>query len=289
MTTTPHLGVELARNGYSAYAEELRALHSTLASFCSTPEGGNPPRCMSCTLEIELSYLRLRMAKPRVVWEISPLHGFTTVMILSALHHNNNSARLHSFDRHAGAKVYVTHAKFPELFRMWSFHERDLIQSVKHTLASHDNDASALFKALAPRPNYLFLDSYHSATMGGLYVDTLLPAMQRYHTHVSLHDVYNPLFWTDDHYERNLTTYPLEMANLEGGMVLDWLAYPHLADACGLFTAAPSKRGNLGFHAEIWQLRAAAGLPRSMRLDPVAERASRADFVCPEPDRKSVV
>lgn len=65
--------------------------------------------------------------------------------------------------------------------------------------------------------------------------------------------------------------------------MLDWLAYPHLADACGLFTAAPSKRGNLGFHAEIWQLRAAAGLPRSMRLDPVAERASRADFVCPEP------
>ena len=106
--TTPHLGVELSRLGYPRYANELRELHQTLNAFCNPQvPGAEVPRCMSCTLEIELSYLRLRTTRPRVVWEISPLHGFTTMMILTALHLNNNSARLHSFDRHGGALVHV--------------------------------------------------------------------------------------------------------------------------------------------------------------------------------------
>lgn len=94
--------------------------------------------------------------------------------------------------------------------------------------------------------------------------------------------MYNPLFWTDDHYDRNLSVYPPDMPNLEGGIVLDWLAYPHAADSCNLFTAAPSKHGNLAPNGMIWRLRAGAGLPEHLRLDPIAERASR-HGTCPEP------
>jgi hypothetical protein len=50
-------------------------------------------RCQSCTVEMELSYLRLRATKPRVVWEISPMHGYTTLMILSALDSSYSSVR----------------------------------------------------------------------------------------------------------------------------------------------------------------------------------------------------
>jgi len=187
--TTAHLGVALARTGYPRFAAELVELHATLAQFCSTPDkaGGVPPRCMSCTLELELTYMRVRMAKPRVMWEISPLHGFTTIMLLTALHRNNNSAHLHSFDRHAGAKVYVTRSKYPRLMRHWTFHELDLMSTVRHAAQVHGNQGHAVLKALAPRPNYVFLDSYHSAAFGALYVDTLLPALQRFHTYVSLH------------------------------------------------------------------------------------------------------
>ena len=86
-----------------------------------------------------------------------------------------------------------------------------------------------------------------------------------------------------DHYERDLAVYPPSMANLEGGIVLDWLGYGHLADSCGLFTAAPAKHGNERFYQQILQLRATAGLPHRLMLKPVAERKSRAGAVCPEP------
>jgi hypothetical protein len=43
--------------------------------------------------------------------------------------------------------------------------------------------------------------------------------------HISLHDVYNPGFWTDDIRGRNLTTHPSWMPNEEGLVVLDWLVY----------------------------------------------------------------
>ena len=211
--TTPHLGVELSRLGYPRYANELRELHQTLNAFCNPQvPGAEVPRCMSCTLEIELSYLRLRTTRPRVVWEISPLHGFTTMMILTALHLNNNSARLHSFDRHGGALVHVTASKYPHLFPLWTFHMGDVAQRIELAAAKSAGNAhsagdvesgalgrgDAFFTHVgAPRPEYLFLDSYHSAQMGTLYVDHLLPAVQSVHTYVSLHDVYNPLFWTD--------------------------------------------------------------------------------------------
>jgi len=86
----------------------------------------------------------------------------------------------------------------------------------------------------------------------------------------------NPLFWTDVHPTRNLTAHPPEMPNLEGGIVLDWLAYPHLADACRLFTASPAKRGNAPYHQEIMRARARAGFQPHNLLDPH-------NGSCPEP------
>ena len=112
--------------------------------------------------------------------------------------------------------------------------------------------------------------------MGVFYTETLLPRLQRWHTYVSLHDVYNPLFWTDAAPTRDMSIYPPDMPNREGAIVLDWLAYPHLADACGLFTAAPAKRGNEPFHRTIYGLRGRAGIGADDLLDPHHGR-------CPEP------
>lgn len=46
-------------------------------------------------------------------------------------------------------------------------------------------------------PDYLFLDSWHSHTMGNFYSTEVLPKFTK-HTYVSLHDVHNPTFWGDD-------------------------------------------------------------------------------------------
>ena len=94
----PHLGVELASSGYAEYAAEIHELHGLLRAHCARrvslrasrravlgfagAEGESlQPKCLSCTVELELSYMRLRQTRPRVVWEISPMHGFTTVMV----------------------------------------------------------------------------------------------------------------------------------------------------------------------------------------------------------------
>ena len=92
----PHLGVSLAARGYAIYARELHALHTVLTRFCALPSA---PLCLSCTIELELSYMRLRDTKPAVVWEISPASGFSTLMLLHALHENGKEGapgRLHS-------------------------------------------------------------------------------------------------------------------------------------------------------------------------------------------------
>ena len=177
-----HLGVKLAQ-GYVTYADEIHTLHRSLRKHCSTPAkqpaavakkngnkadsggaGGNRtgklPNCPSCTLEMELTYMRLRQTRPRVVWEISPMHGFSTLMILLALEKNNNSARLHSFDRHEHVRRYLTPAAYPSLLPMWRFHLGDVRELVAQALHSQEKRGD-LFK-LAPRPSYVFLDSWHS-------------------------------------------------------------------------------------------------------------------------------
>ena len=258
----PNLVLNLAAS-YSKFATELLDLHKLLRAHCQRPsKDGVKPRCLSCTLEVELSYMRLRETRPRIVWEISPMHGFTSLMILSALQKNNNSAHLHSFDRHIEAKQFLTNEYYPTLRPMWSLHQGDVSSS-----------RSLLSKA---KPDYLFLDSWHSEGMGSFYVDTLLPHLQTRHTFVSLHDVYNPLFWTDEKPQRDLDKHPGFMPNLEGGIVLDWLAYPHLSDSCRLFTAAPSKRGNAAAHKAIFASREAAGIKSDDLLDPHKGK-------CPEP------
>ena len=270
-STTPskgvshHAGVQLAAL-YPDFAHEIHGLHSLLRNFCD----GAPPndvllgqagsvRCQSCTVEMELSYLRLRATKPRVVWEISPMHGYTTLMILSALDANNNSAQLHSFDIHDTSAKLITSSRFPSLHRLWTFHLGDVRSAATRLSGETSLGAS--------RPEYLFLDSAHTRQMGHWYIDTLLPSAQQNHVHVSLHDVYNPRFWSDDSPKRNLTIQPAEVPSLEGTIVLDWLAFSHLSDACCLFTASPVKRGNENNLAAILAHRSKAGLVHNILND----------------------
>lgn len=270
----PHLGVQLARAGYSKYGAELKALHRTMNAYCV-----KPVKCFSCTLEMELSYMRLRELKPRVVWEISPADGFSTVVILHALAANSNNATLHSFDLlSASYKFLVGRDRFPLLMPMWNFHKRNA-----QTLVSPDGILSSKWEGKSrplPPPDYLYLDSKHNVEMATLYTSRLLPAVMRLgHIPVSLHDVYNPLFWTDGSFngKRDLRVLPEWLPNLEGAMVLDWLSYGFQSDSCNLFTIAPSKVGNAPHHAAVLEIREArGGLKPTNLFDPHHGK-------CPEP------
>ncbi len=48
-------------------------------------------------MRLQLSYLRIRHQKPKLVWEISPNWGYSTIYLLSALK-DNEAGQLISFD-----------------------------------------------------------------------------------------------------------------------------------------------------------------------------------------------
>ena len=95
-------------------------------------------------------------------------------------------------------------------------------------------------------PDYLFLDSFHSAEFGTWYRDTFFPLLrQKSPGHVlpvSLHDVYNPGFWTDGPNVnlRKTANLPTWMPNEEGLVIIEWAAFAQ-DEVCCLFTVAPSK------------------------------------------------
>ena len=242
-----HPGIELAEWGYVALREELQRLGDLMKSFCSQ----SGVACLQDAVEIEVTYMRLRYVKPKVVWEISPSHGFSTLVILSALLANENGAMLYSFDVQDISTKYLSAPEFQPLTKKWRLIEGDVRDNV--FLPGGDLKFA--------RPDYLFLDSFHSATFGKFYVTALLPEIQRAHTYVSLHDVYNPSFWSDEKSGRDIAVYPAFLPNEEGIVVLDWLNYRYLSDACNLYTFAPSKLSNAPFLSSLLTLRKKAGIP----------------------------
>ena len=245
VATVPHkhLGLEIAKWGYTELKLELHKLNVEIERFCQ--QAG--VLCLQERIEAELTYIRLRRVKPSTIWEISPSHGFSTLVILLALK-ENKSGELFSFDIH-NASLQFLGAEYQGITTPWHFVQGDIREVVLGPLLQRH------------RPDYLLLDSYHSAEFGEFYVTTLLPEIQKVHTYVSLHDVYNPGFWSDDKKKpRDTAVYPRSLPNEEGIVVLDWLNYRYLSNSCNLYTFAVSKLMNARFVEELLVYRREADL-----------------------------
>ena len=75
-----------------------------------------------------MTYVRVRKTKPRIVWEISPSHGFSTLIILAALKANDNNAKLYSFDIQNVSLRYLSGAEYEALTTAWVLVEGDAKQ-----------------------------------------------------------------------------------------------------------------------------------------------------------------
>lgn len=219
--STIHVGNVVARYTalYATYAAELRTLHTLLAAFC---KGRG---CASDDMELEISYMRLRESKPDMTWEISPHQGYSTIVLLSALKANGRG-RLVSFDVKDDCTNNMKTLPIDLLDSdRWAFVRGDF-----RTLFADVNET---------KPTYVFLDSKHGREMGDFYTTVFFPWLGDRHIMVSLHDVYNPLFWSDERGYRDMNVYPEWMPNEEGMVVIDWLK--DQTDMCGVYTLA-SKR-----------------------------------------------
>ncbi|KAI9031392.1 hypothetical protein DFJ74DRAFT_655558 [Hyaloraphidium curvatum] len=214
---------------YAKYGAEITAMVPRMAAFCKRPG----VQCLSNDLETEIAYMRVRHFKPKTVWEASPRFGYSTTWLLAALAKNaaeGSPGHLWSFDIE---NVSVPHVD-KELAQRWTFVKGTFQKSLERSQAEN-----------WPRPDLVHLDSQHSFQMAHFYIGTLFPFLlaSKKHVAMSLHDVYNPMFWTD--FEPNLREekkLPSWMANEEGQIVVDYLAYLDPPEKCRLFTFAQERQ-----------------------------------------------
>ncbi|KAI0565403.1 S-adenosyl-L-methionine-dependent methyltransferase [Gracilaria domingensis] len=209
---------------YPRYATELLAVHQLADIYCQKPD----IQCLSDDIEVEVTYMRIRETKPKVIWEISPSHGYSTLWIMEALKGNKNNGELYSFDIQSLVEDFA-----PEEWKEngWNFVLGDF------------KEKFSTFVDLYPTPDYLFLDSLHTEEFGRFYISELFPMLLKHKKKIfaSLHDVYNPTFWTDGPRSqlRKEANLPEWLPNEEGQVVLDWIVY-HPKCTNGIFTVAPS-------------------------------------------------
>ena len=241
-------GLALAKTGYSSpvYRREWLDLVVTLRDFCGPDNnsgfGDLPLKCMMDDLELELLYFSVREAKPEVVWEVSPAHGYSTTVILTALQ-NNNKGRLYSFDLMDSSKHNVP----TKLQDRWEL----VIGDAFDVLLGSGGEL------LYPTPDYVLLDSVHSIEFGQFCVSKLLPALSRRHTYVALHDVYNPTLFGESCKEDVLCKH---QPSVEGSVVTDWLGFSSISRACNAWTPSPFKLGNARLYSAILHSRQQNGI-----------------------------
>lgn len=169
---------------YEKYVRELWELHGQLRELCGRIV------CLTDDMELEATYMRVREAQPDTVWEISPHFGYSTFAILTALKRNGKGVML-SFDLEDDVS-----ANLPA----------ELTQGRWQLVVG---DFSKTYTAYgSQKPDYLFLDSMHTAAFGQFYTLHLFPWLGEGHVFCSLHDVYNPQFWSDNQLARDPAVYP---------------------------------------------------------------------------------
>ena len=200
---------------YKKYHAELAQLIPHASEYCTKivnalPRSKFKMTCMSDQLEIEMAYMRVREAKPRVLFEISAAKGYSTLWLLHALAMNGNG-KLYSFDRY-NISLPMLPPAFTSNHTLYSF----VFGDVRKTLP-------AVLAATGP-PDYAFIDSYHSRAFGLYFQQALLDRM-RPGSYVSWHDVYHDKFYADDKTGRDLAVHPSDHPTEEGMTVITWLAF----------------------------------------------------------------
>lgn len=127
-----------------------------------------------CDIEAELTYLRLREARPAHVVEISSGSGWSTSWILRALA-DNGAGELHSYDL---VDDSVRNIPAELAANRWHFHRGDVRE---------------LTGTMPQATEYLFLDSDHSAQFAHWYLQELFPRFPG--VRVSVHDIVK---WPDE-------------------------------------------------------------------------------------------
>lgn len=197
---TKQITLDVIMDAYRTYASDLQQVRKIQRSFCQEMRFTMTPQLDD--LEAEITYLLLRVYRPKHVVELGALHGWSTTWILHALH-DNEMGHLYSYDLIDRAARNVPAELATD---RWTFIQGDMRKNLGR---------------LPETVDYLFVDADHSGRFAKWYIKELFPLVPA-GTPTSVHDVF--------HYKHAL---PFS----EGRVVLQWLA----STQTSYITAAPAK------------------------------------------------
>jgi hypothetical protein len=219
---------------YHQFKDGLMETRSLAAKFCAntTVKPTNMPHyhhCLTGVMESELLYLRVRCLRPAIVTEVSSALGYSTLWILSALHHNKHGV-LHSFDVFETQFPYVLGEDVRE---RWMFHKGNMQETFPPVLVEHGVD-------------YVHIDTCHEDACVKMYLREVVGAVAATVTKdrpvfVSAHDMFDTFYSFPSNTPVTGSKAPLP----EGILLLQWLSFSGTARhlhtvAAGVSNIGPS-------------------------------------------------
>ena len=153
---------------YGKYGKEIADFRPEMRTWCQKTNS-----CKFTDLEAEMLYMLVREEKPQRVFEMAPNKGYSSHWILHALHLNDETSRLDSFDLHDASVKPMK-----DSFRArWKFTQGDY----EELLAQGILDMSHY--------DFIFIDALHTEEFSRGYCQKILNRHAKRGTTVAIHDI----------------------------------------------------------------------------------------------------
>ncbi|VEU43423.1 unnamed protein product [Pseudo-nitzschia multistriata] len=155
-------------NLYMKYGKEIADYRPIMRKWCEETKS-----CKFGDYEVEMLYMLVREHKPQNVFEMAPNRGYSSHWILHALHLNDATSKLHSFDIHDTSTKFMS----PDYQARWVFTLGDyseLYDEGKLEMDGYD---------------FLFVDALHEPEFARGYCQRLFANHIRPNTVVAIHDI----------------------------------------------------------------------------------------------------
>mmetsp|Transcript_1091 Transcript_1091/g.1390 ORF Transcript_1091/g.1390 Transcript_1091/m.1390 type:complete len:329 (+) Transcript_1091:74-1060(+) len=166
--SNPNTFFDMVGELYQKYGAEIAEYRPIMRKWCETSQS-----CKFGDYEAEMLYILVREHKPENVFEMAPNKGYSSHWILKALHMNDNTSRLHSFDIHDRSVPLMNEKYKPR----WVFTLGDYAQFYDEGLLDMD------------KFDFIFVDALHEPEFARGYCKRLFANHKRKSTVVAIHDI----------------------------------------------------------------------------------------------------
>jgi Predicted O-methyltransferase len=168
LLSNPNTFYDTLEKLYNKYGFEIAAFRPEMRSWCMVTKS-----CKFTDYEVEMLYMLIREYRPQQVFEMAPNRGFSSHWILQALHKNDDTSTLHSFDIHDRSVKHMAN-KFRQRWKFTLGDYAKLYDENKLDMQQFD---------------FIFIDALHESDFARGYCQRLLSKHKHPSTIVAIHDI----------------------------------------------------------------------------------------------------